>query len=140
MEYNYNQTQLSKILFSGVFAGIIATVATLTFNFFYRMSTDYNESMVINVSSLIFGSLIILELCALIYLGLTSFMKNPSIIFLIVIIAIVALSILGTASVVHADNLVESTHFRGLLMGIIIIFGICALSIPYIIKHSDKFF
>ncbi len=140
MEYNYNQTQLSKILFSGVFAGIIATVSTLTFNFFYRMSTDYNPSMVVNVSSLIFGSLIMLELCALIYLALTSVMKNPSIIYIVVIIAIVVLSLLGTASVVHADNLIETTHFRGLLMGIIIIFGICALGIPYLIKHSDKFF
>lgn len=140
MEYNYNQTQLSKILFSGVFAGIIATVATLTFNFFYRMSTDYSPSMVINVSSLIFGSLILLELCALIYLALTSVMKNPSIIYIVIIIALAVLSIWGTASVVHADNLIETTHFRGLLMGVIGILGICAVSIPYLIKHSDKFF
>ncbi|MBS1729898.1 MAG: hypothetical protein JSS67_03875 [Bacteroidetes bacterium] len=140
MEYNYNQTQFSKILFAGVYAGIIATVATLTFNFFYRMSTDYNSSMIINVSSLIFGSLIVLEFCALVYLALTSFMKNPAIIYLIIIIAIGVLCLLGTSSVVHADNLVESTHFHGLLLGVISIFGLCAIAIPYFIKHADKFF
>lgn len=140
MEYNYEQTSLSKILFSGVYAGIIATVATLTFNFFYRLSTDYSPSMVINVSSLIFGSLIILEFCALIYLALHSFMKNPSIIYLVIIIAVAALSIMGTSSVVDPTNLTETTHYHGLLIGVISILGLCAIAIPYLIKHSEKFF
>ncbi len=140
MEYNYQQTEFSKILFAGVFAGIIATVSTLTFNFFYRQSTDFNESMMINVSSLIFGSLIILELCALVYLALRSFMKNPSILYLIIMIALIALSIYGASSVVRSDNPVETSHFRGLLIGIIVIFGLCAIAIPYFIKRSDKFF
>ena len=140
MEYNYQQTEFSNILFSGVFAAIIATVSTLTFNFFYRQSTDFNESMMINVSSLIFGSLIILELCALVYLALRSFMKTPSILYLIIMIALIALSIYGASSVVRSDNPVETSHFRGLLIGIIVIFGLCAIAIPYFIKRSDKFF
>lgn len=140
MEYNYQQTEFSKILFAGVFSGIIATVATLTFNFFYRQSTDFNESMIINVSSLIFGSLIILELCALVYLALRSFMKNPTMLYLIIMIAIIALSIYGASSIVRSDDPVEAAHFRGLLIGIIAIFGLCAIAIPYFIKRSDKFF
>ncbi len=140
MEYNYDQTNLSKILFAGVYAGIIATVATLTFNFFYRMSTDYSPSMIINVSSLIFGSLIILEFCALIYLALQSFMKNPSIIYLVIVIAVAVLSIMGSSSVIDPKNLTETTHFHGLLIGVIAILGLCAVAIPYFIKHSEKFF
>jgi len=67
MNYDYPQSDLSRSILSGLFAGIVATVANLIFGFIYRGVTNVTNFNILDVSTTIFGSIILLMVCGVLF-------------------------------------------------------------------------
>lgn len=139
-EYEFNYPAyplLTKGIFAGAFTGIIIAVANLGYDFIYRGITHYSPSEIINVSSLIFGSLLAMTFLAVIYLFLANVTKSAGTIFRILILL---LTIAALALVVSTNQ--DQAMFdgmKGLLVGLIAISGFIGgvLLIPYFAKNPQ---
>ncbi len=137
MDYNYKQTNLSKAIFGGLFAGLIACGAAQIFNVIFRYITDYEPSEMINVQTLIFAPILVCVIAGIIYFMLTKFVKQGKLIYQILFIILTIVFVL----VGFNANLKEGPHdtklFRELHTCIIIILGIVTVFVlPYVTKHD----
>jgi len=131
------QSRFSKGLLTGVFAGFAATVICLIYNAWYRGSSGFQLSGIINVSSLIFAINTVFLFIGVLY-GFINTLKKGDILFVILFLLIIVFCIWKTEGVQRTDNQQLNTEFRQLLLGVVLITGIAVLSIP-VLFHSKKF-
>jgi hypothetical protein len=137
MNYDYEQTELSKAVLSGLFAGIMATCASLLFNIIFRGITQFNPSAIINVSSIIIGSVLILTIAGVLFYFFHHYIKGGSIVFRIFFVLITAVAIYFSMQVQRSTDATVSKQFEELLSGIVLISGAFIIFyIPYLFKHS----
>jgi len=133
-------TRIYRPVMAGVMAGIIATLLNLIYDQTYRGSTGFSLSPLINVASIIFGTMLILTIIGFLYALMDQFLKWSVVLHIIVF---VVLTILCTWLAFHthrSDNPVLTHQFRGLLSGIVIISGSCAsILIPLFTKTENSF-
>jgi len=135
MDYD-NDLTFSKALLAGVFIGFFDTLICLGYNIAYRNVTGYEPSMLINVSSLIFGVNIIFMLFGLAYSLFVKYFGRRDIFFDIVIL--IAAVFLGWQTEIgrrFADHVVNN-EFKGLLLGVVIIIALGALTIPLLYRSK----
>ena len=134
------ETRIYRPVMAGVMAGIIATVLNLIYDQTYRGSTGFSLSPLINVASIIFGTMLVLSIIGFLFAMMDQLLKQ-SVVLHIIVFAV--LTILGTWGAFHthrSDNPVLTSQFRGLLSGIVIISGSCAtLLIPLFTKRENSF-
>ena len=70
------QSPFYRSLMAGLFAGILAAVACLAWNLFYRDYSGFNLSDIINVSSIIFIVILILTLAGLALFTLDKYIQR----------------------------------------------------------------
>lgn len=132
-------TVFSKALLTAVFAGIIATLASMGFYLFFKESTGFPLSALINVSSLIFFINTLFLVLGFIYYGCIKAFRKGEIAY-IVIFALLTLFLTLKASGIHrSDNPVVNTEFHLLLKGLYIIMGISAVALIPILFHNKRF-
>jgi hypothetical protein len=141
MDYNYNEKPaLSRCVLAALFSGLIATCIIEVYNIAYRGITHYNPSSIINVSSIIFGTLIPCMAAGVIFYFLTFYVKGGIHIFRFLFLA---LSIwLGSVALSshYGGNLPMYQGFRGLLLGAVVILAIFIIVfIPYFFKHDKAY-
>ncbi len=140
MNHDYQQTEFSKTLLTGVFTGIIATCVNLVYNFIYRGMEGFYPSEIINVSSIIFITMILFVAGALAYFMLTHFAKKGNLIYIVVFSILTLLCIYFSLYVNRSNNPVEIEKFRGLLLGTVALTGVMlAVLVPYLSKHSESY-
>jgi hypothetical protein len=134
MNYDYPQTPFAKAVLTGLFAGLAATLACLAYGFFYRLSTGFTMSAIINVPSIIMGCHIILVVCGMLYYAARkNFGQAGKIIFILVFLLLTAFCLYKTAGVQRSPIHELSVQFRGLLDGILVIIGLSiSLLIPFL--------
>ncbi len=138
MNYDYPQSFFSKSILAGVFAGLAATLVNLAYNYFYRAAVQFYPSEIINVSTIIFVTMLLLTVCGLLYFFLTKLTKFANGIYIIIfgILAIYCFYI--GLHINRSDNPIEISQFRGLYLGIEGLTGALAVfGIPYLVKHSN---
>jgi membrane-associated HD superfamily phosphohydrolase len=138
MDYNYQQSQFSRAMLTGLFVGIVATMLCLVYNIIYRESTGFQPADFINVSSLIFVVNLVFWVIGIIYFICLKLAKKGDLIFEVLFVLLTIFCIWKTEFVQRAANHELTAQFRGLLLGIIIIMAIGAFLIPYLF-HSKKF-
>ena len=137
MNHDYEQTEFSKSLLAGVFAGITATVLSLVFNAFFRRILGFNLSDIINVSTLIFALILIVTTAGIIFYFFHHYIKKGAFVFQIAAVIITLLLIASTMQIQRSANPGLSIEFRELLWGIISITGVCTVFIiPFLFKHD----
>ena len=137
MNYDYEQTEFSKSILSGLFAGIIATWASLVFNILFRGITQFNPSAIINVSSIIIGSVLILTIAGLVFYFFQHYIKGGSILFRIFFLLLTAIAIYFSMQVQRSTDATVSKQFEELLSGIVLISGsFIIFYIPYLFNHE----
>ena len=137
MNYDYKLGSFSKALLAGLFAGIAATCISLVFNAYFRGIVNFDLSAIINVSTLIFSLTILLTIVGLIYNLFITKMKRGSLIFQVVSFVGIALLAFGAFHVTRTTNVAMNFKFQELLLGIIIITGMCTVfGIPYLYKKD----
>ena len=67
MNYDYEETVFSKTLFIGLFNGIAAALLCLLYDFFFILDTGFPLCAFVNVSTIIFTSLLLFVLVGLVY-------------------------------------------------------------------------
>lgn len=137
MNFEYEQTEFSKSLLAGLFAGITATVLCLLFNAIIRYSIGFHLSEMINVSTIIFAMLILATLAGIVYYFFHHYIKKGGLLFQVLSVVLTALMVIGTQSVQRSSIPSLTIEFRELLTGIIIITALCVVFIiPYLYKHD----
>jgi len=137
MNYDYKQTEFSKAVLSGLFAGIVATCANLLFNMIFRGITQFNPSAIINVSSIIMGSVLVLTIAGLLFYFFQHYIKGGSLLFRIFFLLLTAIAIYFSVQVQRSTDATVSKQFEELLSGIVLISGIIIIFyIPYLFRHE----
>ena len=137
MDWDYHQSPLSKPILTSVFIGFFATILCLIYNIIFRESTGYKPADFINVSSLIFAVNLIFFGAGLVYFFLLRAFRKGDMVFEI-IFGIILLLCIGGATHAHLTNPHESSEFRTLLIGVIIITGVGIELVP-LFFHNRKF-
>ena len=137
MNYDYEQTEFSKSVLSGLFAGIIATCASLVFNMLFRGITQFNPSAIINVSSIIIGSILILTIAGVVFYFFQHYIKGGSFLFRIFFLLLTAIAIYFSMQVQRSTDAIVSKQFTELLSGIVLISGsFIIFYIPYLFNNE----
>lgn len=140
MNYDYEQTEFSKALLSGLFAGIFATFANLIFNFIFRGLTQYNPSAIINVSSIIIMSVLLVTIAGVIFYLFHHYIKGGDILFRIFFAVITVIAVYYAMQVQRSSDATISKQFQELLSGVIIILGgFIVLYVPYLFNHEKVY-
>jgi len=126
---------------AGLFAGIIITLANLIFNFIYRGITRFNPSEMVNVTSIIFVSLILSMVAGILYYLIVPYANKNQVIFIALFILLTIALTYVAFHVSRSSNPNVSSQFHGLFAGIVLISGITnAVLIPYMAKHKNSVF
>ena len=140
MNYDYEQSDFSKCILAGVFSGLAATVTNLTYNYFYRDHTKYTPSGIVNITTIIFGTMILFILCSNLYYALSKAMKSGSVIYMIIFAALTLLGLWAIMGGGHETGSLLASDFKGLILGMEIICGaLLTFFIPYLMKHQSIF-
>src|SRR5436190_4918486 len=108
MNYDYKQTDFSKALLSGLFAGIIATLANLGYDFFYRDVTGFQLSQIINVPSIIMGSTLLLTIAGMGFYCFQHYIRNGGLFYKFIFILLTLLCVYLSIHVQRsADQLIS---------------------------------
>ena len=138
MNYDYQQSDLSRSILSWLFAGIVATVANLVFGFVYRGVTGTTNFNILDVSTTIFGSIILLIICGVLFYFFVHYLKKGVNYYRIIVFLITAV-IVYLALQYHREAGYRITpEFRTLFIGTqVIIGGLAAFLIPYLFRHDS---
>lgn len=140
MNYDYPQTKLSKALLTGVFAGIIATLVNLVYDYLYRDLVKFYPSEFINVSSIIFATMLLFTAAGIIYYLLNKFIRHGNIVYIVVFCALTVISFIASMHVNRTPDPSISEEFRGLLLGTVAVTGLlAAFLIPYLTRHDTLY-
>lgn len=141
MNYETEQGTFSRSVMAGLFAGIVATLVNLVFDFFYREVTQFNPSQVVNVASIIFASILFSIVAGLLYYFIVPYANKSRLLFVILFIALTVFFTYLAFTVHRSDDAKVSSQFHGLFGGVIIITGVIdALLIPYMARHKNTVF
>ena len=137
MNHDYESTEFSKSLLAGLFAGIAATVVNLLYNFYIRRATGFSLSEIINVSTIIFISILLMTVAGLFFYLFHHYLKNGTLIYKIISVLFTLLGVYFSMTVQRSQNPLVSTEFRELLLGVVIISGVfSSFIIPYLYSSN----
>ncbi|MGZ3882024.1 MAG: hypothetical protein ACXVBF_11825 [Flavisolibacter sp.] len=137
MNWEYHQSTLSKAILTSVFIGFMATIVCLIYNIIFRESTGYRPADFINVSSLIFAINLIFFGAGLVYFFLLRAFKKGDMFFEI-LFGLVILYCAWLAAHAHMIDPHQTSEFRTLLIGVIVIMGLGIEMVP-LFFHNRKF-
>jgi len=98
MEYAFQQTTLSKHLSVGVLTGYLLTILNLLFDFLLRSLTNFTDSELMNVSSIIFSSMLFMMIACLIYHFFYANFKMAGAIIYVILMGILTIVLVIAAS------------------------------------------
>jgi len=138
MDYNYKQTPLSQSVFSGLAVGILATLINLAYNYAVRGITEFSLSTIINVSSIIFASVLLPVFAGVIFYFLQLWAKAAgAYIFIILFAALTAFAVIKGLGIQRSSIPQESVDFRWLFIGIMLtIGGLTTFMVPWLYRKD----
>ncbi len=140
MNYDYKQTEFSKSVLSGLFAGIFATFANLIYNFIFRDITQFNPSAIINVSSIIIISVLLVTIAGVIFYLFHHYIKGGGILFRVFFVVLTAIAVYYAMQVQRSSDALVTKQFQELLAGVLIILGgFIVFYVPYLFDHEKVY-
>ena len=132
---NKDEVMLRSTL-TGLFCGVIATLACLIFDAIFRTFTRFPISGLVNVTTIIISCVVFLLLIGGAF-NLFSYLKGGKIIFSVLFFLITCLSVWGIMGVNFISNPIMNEQYRWLISGIIIIMGFCSFFlIPFLFTNK----
>src|SRR4051794_12876664 len=118
-----NKTQqplsFTKAILTGLFTGIMVSLLCLFYDQIYRHITDFSLSQIINVSTIIFITNLLLLVSGILYYVFIKSFRGGEIIY-IILFALLTIFCLWKAGSVERSNVQQQiVQFRGLLRGMI---------------------
>lgn len=137
MESDASKSRFYQALMTGLFVGMVVTLLCLLFNYFFRESTDFFLSGIINIASLTFFTILLFLTIGVIYYQLLKALPKGELVFMVLMV-LLTLFLAWRADYFHRTaNVVQNKEFRELLIGDIIIMGASAsFLLPYLYHHK----
>jgi hypothetical protein len=135
---NNNSPRFGKAVMTGLFCGLVGTLACFAFEISYRYSTGFELLQLINVSSLIFSVNLLLLVVGIIYYYIKKNIKQGDILFTLFFVLLTILCIWKVEGLRRFTDRLLSVEFDHLLSGTLLIVGACAAVIP-VLFNSKKF-
>jgi hypothetical protein len=122
---------------ASAFSGFIITLINLFYNVGYRELEGFSKALLVNVSSIIFTTMLVLLAMGFIFYLLTEYISKGSLLFSVFIIAITVVLIILT---IGSQKNGFSSGFDGLYIGLELITGtLTAFLVPYFSTHTKIF-
>jgi len=138
MNYDYQQTDLSRSILAGLFAGIVATVGNLVFIFIYRRITAVYTFNLMDAFTTIFGTVILLLVCGLFFYFFVHYLKRGINIYRVIVFLVTAVIVYVSLQYHRLPGYSITAEFRALFIGTqVIIGGLAAFLIPYLFRHDS---
>jgi hypothetical protein len=136
--YDYPQSELSRSILGGLFAGIIAAASNMAFVVIYRSITHFYDYYALDITVLVFGSLLQCLVCGAMFDFFVHYLKKGTGIYRIMVImvtlVIIAAGIFARKTLIGADI---PGQFLVMVIGTqVIIGGLSAFYIPYLFNHD----
>ncbi|MEP6513841.1 MAG: hypothetical protein ABJA79_08225 [Parafilimonas sp.] len=137
MNYDYPQTDLSRGVLSGLFAGIAGTIANIIFVAVYRNITEFYEFNGVDITVIAFGSILLSISCGILFYFLVHSLKR-GITFYRIMVFIVTILIVYFGITLRRSIIGDvPNEFRVLVIGTQVIIGaFAAFLIPYLFNHD----
>jgi len=137
MNYDYPQTDLSRGILSGLLTGIVAAVANTVFVVIYRSITAFFEFSGLDITVVVFGSILLSIACGLLFYFLVHYLRR-GLTFYRLIVFIVTVLIVLMGIIVRRSVMGEvPEEFKFLVVGTQVIIGtLAAFLIPYLYSHD----
>jgi hypothetical protein len=138
MNYDYPQTDLSRGVLGGLFAGIIAALANLIFVFAYRGIAQFHQFNSVDVTVIVFGSLLQAIACGIIFYWFIHYLKK-GLLFYRIAVLIVTIVIIYVGLAVRSSVVGDvPADFRVIVIGTqVVIGGLAEFLIPYLFSHDS---
>jgi len=137
MNYEYSQTDFSRGILSGLFAGLTACVANTLFVLAYRSITQFYEFNGLDVTVIVFGSICQLIVCGwMFYLFVHNLKKGIAFYRMAVVLVTVIIFFLG---IMARQSIMGGApgDFKFMVVGTQVIIGcLAAFFIPYLFSHD----
>ena len=137
MNYDYVQTDLSRGVLSGLFAGLLAAVANTIFVIIYRSIAAFYSFNGLDITVIVFGSILQLITCGLLFSFFVHYLKRGigfyRLMVIIITILIVILGIIVRRSVMGE----VPDDFKFLFVGPPVLIGsLATFFLPYLFRHD----
>jgi len=140
MKADHERPAFSRCVLAALFSGIIATCIGLLYDFVYRGITEYNPSFIVNVPSIIFGTLVASLAAGVIFYLCITYIKGGVQVFRIFFLALCVLLAIVAFRSHYGGNLPAFRGFSGLVFGIDMILAVFIIVlIPYFFRHNKIF-
>jgi len=139
METEMDHSPFYKSLMAGLFAGIVITIVNLIYNSIYRGVTKFNPSQIVNVTSIIFVSLIVSVLAGILYYLIVWYAHKTRFLYIVLLFILTVIFTYVAFNVTRSSNAIVSSQFHILFAGVVIITGLVnALLIPYMARNKNN--
>jgi hypothetical protein len=139
MNYEVPKSTFYRSLMTGLFVGIVDTLLCLLFNLFFRESTHFLPTSIVNVASLIFFINLLFPLIGIVYNFFLRSFKKGDVLFAIVFIVLTVLCVWGISLVQRSNNPTENSEFHTLALVIALVLGLSAAFLLPFLYHNRKF-
>ncbi len=137
MNYDYPQTDLSRGVLSGLFAGIAGTIANIIFVAVYRNITEFYEFNGVDITVIAFGSILLSISCGILFYFLVHSLKSGITFYRIVVFIVTTLIVYFGITLRRSIIGDVPNEFRVLVIGTQVIIGaFAAFLIPYLFNHD----
>lgn len=138
MNYDYSQTDFSRGILSGLFSGLIACVANTLFVLFYRAMTSFYEFNGIDVTVIVFGSILQLLVCGWLFYIFVHYLRKGISFYRLVVIFITVLIFFAGLIIRRSVMGSSPDEFKIMVVGTQVIIGsLAAFFIPYLFRHDS---
>jgi hypothetical protein len=137
MNYDYPQSDLSRGVLSGLFTGIVSAAVNLLFMLIYRGITGFQDFNGIDITVIIFGSMLLSIACGIIFYFFVHYMKKGISFYRIIVFAITVLIVYFGLTLRRSIIGDVPNEFRVLVIGTQVFIGLlAAFLIPYLFRHD----
>jgi hypothetical protein len=137
MNYDYTQSDLSRSVLSGLYTGIIATIANMIFVYVYRYISGFEGFYGMDVTVIVFGTILLSLACGIIFYFFVYYFKKGIPAYRIAVIIVTILIIITGLYVRRSIEGEVPFDFRIIvIITQVIIGGLAAFLIPYLFRHD----
>ena len=138
MNYDYQQTGLSRSVLSGLFSGLVCAVLNLVFVVVYKSIVKFQEIYPVDITIIVFGSVLLSIACGIIFHLFVHYFKKGIPFYRLSVLAVTILIIYVGITLRHTVQDVVPFEFRFLVIGTQVIIGLfAAFLIPYLFRHEN---
>lgn len=137
MNYDYTQSDLSRGVLSGLYSGIVATVLNMVFVYIYRYITSFQYFNGVDVTVIVFGTLLLSLACGIVFHLFTYYFKKGIPVYRVAVFIVTILIVVLGLTVRRSLEGEVPMEFRVIVIVTQVIIGtLAAFFIPYLFKHD----